>query len=102
MKAIFPLWERDTAKLAMEFIEKGFLSIITCSDSKVLDRNIAGSFFTKEFLACLPDEVDPCGENGEFHSFVFDGPLFAQPVQFSVGQTVLRDNRFYFCDLIAN
>lgn len=102
MKAIFPLWKKDTSKLAREFIEKGFKSIITCNDSKILDQKIAGQFFTEDLLSQLPAEIDPCGENGEFHSFVFDGPIFKKPISFSLGQTVLRDNRFYFCDLIEN
>ena len=100
MGAIFPLWKRDTAKLAEEFIELGFKAIITCIDSKVLDRKFAGRMFDENFLSELPPNVDPCGENGEFHSFVFDGPIFRAPVRFKTGEIVLRENRFFFCDLL--
>ena len=100
MQAIFPLWKKNTLDLAHEFIEKGFKTIITCCDSKCFDKPIAGRIFNKSFLSQLPAGIDPCGENGEFHSFVFDGPIFETPLSFTVGQTVLRDNRFHFCDLI--
>jgi uncharacterized protein (TIGR00290 family) len=99
MEALFPLWKRPTDELAEEFIALGFKSIITCVDSKALDKKFAGRIFDHEFLADLPPGVDPCGENGEFHSFVFDGPVFKSPVKFERGEVVRREERFYFCDL---
>jgi len=101
MKAIFPIWKQDTTKLAGRFIDSGFKAVITCVDTNVLDKNFAGRIFDKEFLSDLPPSIDPCGENGEFHSFVFDGPVFKKKISFKIGETVLRDNRFCFCDLIA-
>lgn len=99
MKAIFPIWGRDTAKLAQKFVDLGFKAIVTCVDSKVLSRTFAGRMIDNVFLADLPPKVDPCGENGEFHSFVFDGPIFRKRVSLTIGQTVQRDS-FYFCDLL--
>lgn len=100
MKALFPIWGRDTAKLAREFIDLGFKAIVTCVDSKSLDRRFVGRIYDEEFLRDLPTGVDPCGENGEFHTFVYDGPIFRRRIRFRVGRIVFRDNRFYFCDLI--
>jgi len=99
MKAIFPIWGRDTAELSRSFIDLGFKAIVTCVDSKVLDKTFAGRIIDESFMAQLPANVDPCGENGEFHSFVFDGPVFNSRIQYTVGQIVIRDS-FYFCDLI--
>ncbi len=100
MKGIFPLWKRDTTKLAHEFIDAGFKSIITCVDTKVLDGKLAGRTFDEEFLAELPPEVDPCGENGEFHTFAYDGPIFREELLYTKGEITLRDNRFCFCDIV--
>jgi uncharacterized protein (TIGR00290 family) len=100
MKAVFPLWKQDTMDLAKGFIAKGFKAIITCVDSTVLDASFAGRFFDRRFLSDLPSSIDPCGENGEFHSFVFNGPMFKKPIRFTKGATVFRDNRFYYCDLV--
>lgn len=100
MKGIFPLWKKDTMELAHQFIDMGFKAIITCVDSKVLNKNFVGRFYDRQFLNELPAGVDPCGENGEFHSFVFDGPIFKNKITFTIGDIVFRDNRFYFCDLI--
>jgi len=100
MKGIFPIWKRDTKELAHAFIALGFKAIITCLDSNVLDKKFVGRAYDKQFLSELPDSVDPCGENGEFHSFVYDGPIFRQRIGFRKGRVVLRDNRFYFCDLV--
>lgn len=99
MKAIFPIWKKKSADLARSFIDLGFKAVITCVDSKVLDEKFAGREYDKQLLSDLPSNVDPCGENGEFHSFVYDGPLFREKLTFSKGDVVLRDNRFYFCDL---
>ena len=100
MKGIFPLWKKDTTKLAYAFIDAGFKAIITCVDSNVLDKTYVGRIFNKQFLSELPSGIDPCGENGEFHSFVFDGPIFRERIPFNIGEIVLRENRFYFCDLV--
>ena len=100
MKGIFPIWKRDTTELAHTFIDLGFKAIITCVDSKVLDGKFVGRYFGNQFLSELPATVDPCGENGEFHSFVYDGPIFNERIRFRRGKIVLRDNRFYFCDLV--
>ncbi len=100
MKAIFPIWKRDTAELAREFIELGFKAVITCIDSNVLDKAFVGRLYDQQFLSDLPSTVDPCGENGEFHSFVYDGPKFQKKVPYKKGETVFRDNRFWYCDLM--
>jgi uncharacterized protein (TIGR00290 family) len=102
LKGIFPLWKRNTPELAREFIDLGFKAVITCVDSKSLGKDFAGREFGKQFLADLPAIVDPCGENGEFHSFVYDGPIFSEPVSFTKGEIVLRENRFYYCDLMPS
>ena len=100
LKGLFPLWKRDTEDLALKFIELGFKAVISCVDSEFLDRSFAGRAFDKKFLSDLPENVDPCGENGEFHSFVFDGPIFRDKILYEEGNIVLRDNRFYYCDLL--
>jgi uncharacterized protein (TIGR00290 family) len=99
MKAVFPLWGRETAELIGEFIDMGFEAIITCVDSRVLDPSFLGKRLDRDLLSRFPSGVDPCGENGEFHSFVFNGPIFSRKVNVSVGEVVLRDS-FYFCDLL--
>jgi uncharacterized protein (TIGR00290 family) len=100
MKAIFPIWKKDTSVLARLFIELGFKAIVTCVDSNVLDKMFVGRVFDEQFISDLPSSVDPCGENGEFHSFVYDGPIFRHSVPFKKGEIVLRDKRFYYCDLL--
>ena len=100
MNGLFPIWDRDTAELAGTFIELGFKAVVTCVDSNVLDKEFVGREFDDRFLADLPSTVDPCGENGEFHSFVYAGPIFRQPIAHEKGQIVLRANRFHFCDVI--
>jgi len=99
LKGIFPLWGRDTYEVANKFIELGFKAIVTCVDSKTLDKRFVGRTFTRQFLSELPPEVDPCGENGEFHSFVYDGPIFNERIPYTKGEIVLRDERFYYHDL---
>jgi uncharacterized protein (TIGR00290 family) len=99
LRGIYPVWMRNTTEFIKEFIELGFKAVLTCVDSKALDQSFAGRIIDHDFLVSLPAHVDPCGENGEFHTFVFDGPNFAQPVEFSVGETVSRDG-FWFCDLL--
>lgn len=100
LKAIFPIWKQDTRQLANSFIDLGFKTVISCVDSKVLDKTFAGRLFDKQFLSDLPPNVDPCGENGEFHSFVFDGPIFRGPVPCHAGETVLREERYYYSDIL--
>jgi uncharacterized protein (TIGR00290 family) len=99
-KAIFPLWGRDTRALAREFIASGFEAILVCVDPRRLDPSFAGRQFDAETLADLPRDVDPCGENGEFHTFVHAGPIFSAPVACQVGETVKRDG-FVFCDVLS-
>jgi uncharacterized protein (TIGR00290 family) len=101
MKAVFPIWKRDTTDLAHEFIDLGFKAIITCVDSNVLDKAFVGRLYDQQFLSELPSTVDPCGENGEFHSFVFDGPIFQKRVPYTKVEIVFRDGRFWYCDLIS-
>jgi len=100
MKALFPLWNRDTAELARLFVDLGFKAVVTCVDSNALDGAFVGREFDGELLSDLPSTVDACGENGEFHSFVYDGPMFRAPVSHEKGEIVLRDGRFWYCDLI--
>ena len=100
MKGVFPLWKRDTTEMANAFIDLGFKTIITCVDTNFLDKIFAGRIFSKEFLSQLPPNIDPCGENGEFHSFVYDGPIFKKRIPHDIGEVVSRENRFYYCDLI--
>ena len=120
LKAIFPLWKKDTHQLINDFIASGFKAITVCVNSKVLDRSFCGRILDKKFIADLPPGVDPCGENGEFHTFVFDGPIFKNPIEFEIGEMVQRsytahedeedncfnddkkswDTSFWYCDLI--
>lgn len=100
MQPLFPLWGRDSLELARTFITAGFKAVTTCVDGQALGEQWAGREFDGEFLADLPESRDPCGENGEFHTFVYAGPPFAQPIDWIRGETVLRDNRFYYCDLV--
>ncbi len=99
LRGIYPVWLRNTTEFIRDFIDLGFKAIITCVNADALDSSFAGMIIDENFLSALPAGVDPCGENGEFHTFVFDGPNFAQPIEFSVGETVLRDG-FWFCDLL--
>jgi uncharacterized protein (TIGR00290 family) len=99
MQALFPIWKRDTRELAREFVRQGFRAMTVCVDPRVLDASFAGRELDASFFADLPNGVDPCGENGEFHTFVFDGPVFKTPIAFRIGEKVLRDD-FCFCDLL--
>lgn len=100
MKAVFPLWKKNSRYLAEKFIQLGFKAIITSLDSTLLGKSFIGTSFNNDFLNSIPSKIDPCGENGEFHTFVFDGPIFSEPVPFVKGEIVFRDNRFYYIDLI--
>ncbi|HYH82133.1 MAG TPA: hypothetical protein VEX86_20160 [Longimicrobium sp.] len=99
-EAVFPLWGRDTAALAREFVDRGFQARLVCVDTTQLDAGFAGRAFDAALLADLPAGVDPCGENGEFHTFVGGGPGFAAPVAYEVGEVVMRLERFAYCDLV--
>jgi uncharacterized protein (TIGR00290 family) len=99
MEALFPIWKRDTRELAIDFVQKGFRAIAVCIDPRVLDPSFAGRMLNPSFFANLPPAVDPCGENGEFHTFVFDGPDFRKPVPFLIGEQTVREG-FCFCDLL--
>jgi uncharacterized protein (TIGR00290 family) len=99
MQALFPVWKRDTRDLIRDFHAARFRAVAVCIDSKVLDPSFAGRDLDESFFADLPPGVDPCGENGEFHTFVFDGPIFARPVDFTLGEVVQRDS-FIFRDLL--
>lgn len=102
MNCIFPIWNRDTREVAHTFIDNRFKAIITCADSNLLEKEFVGRIFDEQFLLDVPSTIDPCGENGEFHSFVFDGPIFHENIPFTKGKIELRENRFYYCDLIPN
>jgi diphthamide synthase (EF-2-diphthine--ammonia ligase) len=97
-RGLFPLWGQDTAALAREFIEAGFEATLVCVDPSALDAGFCGRRYNEHLLAELPPGVDPCGENGEFHTFVSAGPIFAEPIACERGEIVERD-RFVFCDL---
>jgi uncharacterized protein (TIGR00290 family) len=117
--ATFPLWKRDTRQLIHEFIDLGFKSIVVCINEKYLDKSFCGRIIDESFIADIPSGVDICGENGEFHTFVYDGPIFSNPVAFATGEIVykkykapgqtddhcfrdpdVKDYGFYFCDLL--
>jgi len=101
MTALYPVWGLNTQQLARDFIRAGFRATLVCVDSQQLDTSFAGRTFDDAFLDTLPAHVDPCGENGEFHTFVHDGPIFRQPVTCSPGQVVQR-GQFYFADLLPH
>jgi uncharacterized protein (TIGR00290 family) len=96
---LFPLWKRDTRQLAREMVAGGLAATLTCVDPRVLDRSFAGRSFDAGLLEALPEGVDPCGENGEFHTFCWDGPMFRHPVPVRTGDVVERDG-FVFADVL--
>ena len=119
IRAMFPLWKRDTVELMREFIDLGFKTIVVCIKAELLPQEFSGRIIDKEFLKDLPKDVDACGENGEFHTFVFDGPIFKKPVNIITGEKVFREYKapkdekddcftkrpasftgFWFCDLV--
>ncbi len=124
VKGVYPLWKKDTKSLLKEFLDLGFKAITVCVNAKYLGKEFVGRVIDKQFIEDLPDNVDVCGENGEFHTFVFDGPIFKNPVDFTVGEKVLRshtlsknnedddnchqpktttknyDTSFWYCDLV--
>ncbi len=119
IKALFPLWQNDTKQIIKDFVALGFKAITVCINAKLLDKSYVGCIVDQDFIDRLPEGVDPCGENGEFHTFVFDGPIFKNPIEFTIGEKVLKsyapsdndndcfsedakswDTQFWFCDLI--
>jgi len=98
LELLFPVWLLPTAELAAGMIASGLRARVTCVDPKALPRAFAGRDFDSGFLADLPTGVDPCGENGEFHTFVYDGPMFRRPIPIELGEIVDRDG-FVFADL---
>jgi len=99
-EGLFPLWGRPTDALAREFLDRGFEARLVCVDTSQLDASFVGRAYDHALLGELPPSVDPCGERGEFHTFVSAGPGFARPVGYHVGEIVLRDERFAYCDLL--
>ncbi|WP_372920521.1 diphthine--ammonia ligase [Salegentibacter sp.] len=120
IKAVFPLWKKDTSQLMQDFLEAGFKAIVVCVNAEKIDKSFCGRLIDESFLKDLPSDVDPCGENGEFHTFVYDGPIFREPISFEIGEIVERsytssgdkdddcfsekkenwDTRFFYCDLL--
>ena len=107
LTAVFPLWKQPTKELLKSFIDAGFKAIVVCVDDRCLDKSFVGRLLDHDFLRDLPATVDPCGENGEYHSFVCDGPLFAKPIDFTKGEVVYKtyvqeetSYGFYYCDLM--
>jgi uncharacterized protein (TIGR00290 family) len=102
LRGIFPIWKRDTQEMARSLTALGFKAVTTCVDTHALGRQFVGRMIDEQFLSELPATVDACGENGEYHSFVSDGPIFKERVAYTLGESVLRENRFYYCDLIPD
>lgn len=115
---LFPLWKMDSRDVVAQYLQSGFRAVVVCVKASCLDKSFCGRLLDEDFFRDLPPGVDPCGENGEYHSFVFDGPLFTKPVNFRTGAVVLREypspkdgvecfanpqpvSGFYFCDLLA-
>jgi uncharacterized protein (TIGR00290 family) len=99
IEPVFPIWGRDTRRLAREMIDGGLRATITCVDPRQLDASFAGRDFDAAFLGELPPGVDPCGERGEFHSFAWAGPMFERPIAIERGEVVTREG-FVFADLL--
>jgi len=99
LEPLFPVWGIPTAKLARDMIAAGVKAIVTCVDPSQVDRTFAGRDFDQALLDSLPPGVDPCGENGEFHTFVYDAPVFSRPIEVRVGEIVERDG-FVFADVL--
>jgi uncharacterized protein (TIGR00290 family) len=100
IRPVFPIWGRPTTDLAREMIDLGIRAVLTCIDLSAMPIELVGRAFDADLLADLPDGVDPCGERGEFHTFVWDGPGFGSPIPIETGEVVVRDG-FAFCDLTA-
>lgn len=91
LKAVFPLWKRNTRELMKEFLDEGFKAICVCVNLKYLDKSFCGREIDQDFLNDLPGDVDPCGENGEFHTFVYDGPIFKEKISFERGEVYQKE-----------
>ena len=100
MEAIFPLWQLDTQELAWAYVHAKYKAVITCVDEQSLPRSFVGRLYDRAFLSDLPLGVDPCGENGEFHTFVFDGPVFDHPVAIKQG-TPYSEASMHYCDVLG-
>lgn len=115
LKGVFPLWKENTKDLIQEFISLGFKTIVICVNEDYLDKSFVGRIIDQQFIDDLPENVDPCGENGEYHTFTFDGPIFQFPVKYEIGEIVRKtypkpnsetsekndeEYGFWFCDLI--
>ena len=101
LQPLFPLWNRPTPELAAEMLDAGLLAHVTCLDPRFIPADLAGRQWNNEFIKALPNGVDPCGENGEFHTFVSAGPMFARPIPVLSGEVVTRDG-FVFADLLPS
>ena len=101
MTGLYPIWMRDTEELVRTFIGLGFKAILACVDTQVLDASFAGREIDLQLLKDLPESADPCGEYGEYHSFVYAGPLFKNAIVCKIGDRVLRNERFNYCDIVA-
>jgi len=99
MRGLFPLWLRDTRELAADCVRQGYKAVLACVDSRALPAAFAGREFDAALLGDLPPGIDPCGENGEFHTFVYAGPILHAPVPYRRGAIVVREDRFVYCDL---
>ncbi len=100
MTGLYPIWMRDTGELVRTFIGLGFRAILCCVDTQAIDASFAGREIDQALLRDLPDSADPCGENGEYHSFVYAGPIFKRPIPCRAGERVLRTARFNYCDIL--
>lgn len=110
MKSLFPIWGEDTTQIAQQFVADGFKAIFVCVDKNRSISKFTGNFYSTDFLNEIPEEIDPCGENGEFHTFVFDGPIFSEPISYQKGEVIDKEYPspggdgkmvFRFCDLIS-
>jgi len=112
IQPIFPLWKRDTKQLILDFLDLGFKTVIVSAKAEYFDEDFVGQTITKSLIENLPEAVDPCGENGEFHTFCFDGPIFNSPIDFKLGEKIYREydapNKenqkvgFWYCDILLN
>lgn len=100
-QGVFPIWGENTHHLMQTFLTAGFEAVLCCVDTERLPGEFAGRRLDASLVNEFAAGIDPCGENGEYHSFVFNGPIFSEPVPFAVGEKVLRDGRFMYCDLIG-
>jgi uncharacterized protein (TIGR00290 family) len=100
MTGLYPIWMRDTGELVRTFIGLGFRAILCCVDTQAIDASFAGREIDQALLRDLPESADPCGENGEYHSFVYAGPIFKRPIPCHAGETVLRTALFNYCDIL--